>query len=57
MKSWVLALTLAGCTVSQPSPQASSTVALTAPLIPFCVFACEIRTADGTTTILRQSDH
>ena len=58
MKPVVLALALAGCTVSQEAPQtASSSVVLPRLLIPFCVFVCEVRTADGTTTILRQSDH
>jgi len=48
-----LALTLAGCTVSQQPPYAaSSAVAFNAPLIPWCIFACEIRTEDGTTSVL-----
>jgi len=53
MKSLVLVLTLAGCTASQQPPHtASSAVAFNAPLIPWCIFACEIRTDDGMTSVL-----
>jgi hypothetical protein len=58
MKPLAALLILGGC-AAQPyaDSEGAPTVIYAWPMQPICVFACEVRTSDGTTTILRPAAH
>ena len=49
----VAVLLVTGCSADPASELAPPWVVFNAPLIPWCVFACQIRTSDGGATVIQ----